>query len=217
VALYNMTRNTPIVFFTSFMQRSFWRSAAADIVDVPAIYPGCPLAVNKSHSSDLAQLSGAPKQPDGHGVPLKGRPALPAARTMTASSMSMIGHDRRWLILTTIGCALVVVAMIIVALVIADKPHFGWLVGAMFLPVITSGVMVGSLLLLVGAWNLPERKTWRGITLLVWGAGAVTSPVFGLMFLLPWGLLVLSLPLVIAILVGLFQRSRNMALVPADR
>jgi len=41
---------------------------------------------------------------------------------------------------------------------------------------------------------------------------ALTSPAFGLMFLLPWGVLALSLPLVIAILMRLF-RSRRLAAV----
>jgi hypothetical protein len=118
------------------------------------------------------------------------------------------GQPRRWLILATIGCAMVVVAMATVALVIIDKPLFGRLAGARFLEVITSGVMVGSVILLVGAWNLPERKSWRGVVLLVWGLVGITSPAFGIMFLLPWGLLALSLPLVVWILVTLFRGAR---------
>jgi hypothetical protein len=35
---------------------------------------------------------------------------------------------------------------------------------------------------------------------MLWGLIALTSPGFGLMFLLPWGLVALGLPLVIAIL-----------------
>jgi MFS family permease len=112
---------------------------------------------------------------------------------------------RRWLILAMAGCGLVVLAMAISALVVIDKPRFGWLVGTMFLPAITSGVMVGSILLLIGAWNLPERKRWRGVTLLMWGLIALTSPAFGIMFLLPWGFLVLMLPFVIAAFVGLVR------------
>src|SRR5688572_1064947 len=103
-----------------------------------------------------------------------------------------IGKARRWLMIAAIGAALVVIAMVVVALVIADKEHFGWLVGSAFLPIITSGVLVGAAVLLIGAWNLPQRKTWRGYTLLAWGLIALTSPVFGIMFLLPWGLLVLT-------------------------
>ena len=108
-----------------------------------------------------------------------------------------------WPALATTGVVLVVLAMAVSALVIADKENFGWLVGSAFLPAITSGVMVGALLLLVAAWKLPQRRTWRGIALILWGLIALTSPAFGYLFLLPWGLLVLSLPVIIAALVGL--------------
>jgi polyferredoxin len=108
-----------------------------------------------------------------------------------------------WLNLAIVGVALVIIAMIVVALVIIDKPHFGWLVGSMFLPVITSGVMVGSLILLIAAWKLPERNTWRRHMLLIWALVALTSPAFGMMFLFPWGLLVVALPFVIVALAGL--------------
>lgn len=112
---------------------------------------------------------------------------------------------RRWLMLAVIGCGLVVLAMAVSALVIIDKESFGWLVGTWFLPVIASGCIVGAVMLLVGAWMLPERKTWRGITLLVWALIALTSPAFGYMFLLPWALLVLALPVVISIFITLFR------------
>jgi len=112
---------------------------------------------------------------------------------------------RRWLILAMAGCGLIVLAMMTTALVIADKPTFGGLVGTSFLPVITSGVIVGSILLLVAAWNLPQRKSWRGVTLLIWALIALTSPAFGIMFLLPWGFLVLMLPFVIAAFVSLVR------------
>ena len=102
-----------------------------------------------------------------------------------------------------IGVALVVLAIAVVALVIAAKEQFGWLVGSPFLPIITSGVLVGSIVLMIAAWKLPERKTWRGVFLLLWGFLAFTSPAFGLMFLLPWTLLALTLPVVISILITL--------------
>lgn len=108
--------------------------------------------------------------------------------------------SRGWLRLAIGACALVVIAMITVALVLADKRHFGFLVGTWFVPIITSGVMVGGLLMIIAAWNLPGRTMWRGWTLMLWGFIAVTSPAMGIMFLLPWGLLTLSLPLVIWIL-----------------
>jgi MFS family permease len=110
---------------------------------------------------------------------------------------------RRWLILAMTGFGLVVLALTTTALVLADKARFGSLVGPMFLPSITSGAIVGSILLIVSAWNLPERKSWRGVTLLIWGLIALTSPAFGIMFLLPWGFLVVTLPFVIAAFVSL--------------
>ena len=108
---------------------------------------------------------------------------------------------RRWLLLAKIGVGLAIVAMVFVVLVLVDKAHFGWMVGTWFAPIISAGVMVGSLILLVSAWMLPERKSWRGIVLLVWALIGLTSPAFGYLFLAPWILLLLSLPVVIWILV----------------
>jgi hypothetical protein len=107
---------------------------------------------------------------------------------------------RGWLIAAWIGFVMVLIPMLIVAAVLIDEPHFGWMVKSLFLEFISAGVMIGGLLVLVAAFLLPERKTWRGITLMVWGLIALTSPGFGLMFLFPWGLVALGLPLVIAIL-----------------
>jgi len=112
---------------------------------------------------------------------------------------------RGWLILTTIGCALIVIALAVTVLVLVDKPRFGWLVGSAFLPIIASGVLFGGLAVLIGAWNLSIRKTWRGWALLAWGLVALTSPAFGIMFLLPWTVLVLMLPVVVSILISSFR------------
>jgi hypothetical protein len=108
---------------------------------------------------------------------------------------------RGWLITAWIGVVMVLIPMLIVAAVIIDKPHFGWIVKSLFLEFISAGVMIGGLLVLLAGFFLPERKTWRGITLILWGLIALTSPGFGLMFLLPWGLVAAALPLVIAILI----------------
>lgn len=112
---------------------------------------------------------------------------------------------KSWLTLATVGCVLIVIAFIVTALVTFDKPQFGWLVGTWFLPVITSGVIIGAILILIGVFNLPERWTWRGMVLILWALIALTSPLFGIMFLLPWGVLVLTLPMVIAVLLALFR------------
>ncbi len=119
---------------------------------------------------------------------------------------------RGWLIAATVGVVMVAITLIVSTLITFDKPHFGFLVGTWFLPIITSGVMAGALLLLVAAFALPERKSWRGITLIVWALIALTSPLFGLMFLLPWAVLAITLPVVIAILVALFRKRRAVML-----
>lgn len=122
--------------------------------------------------------------------------------------MSELEHSagvsrRRWLMVATIGVGLVTLTLIVVALVIFAKEQFGDLVGPAFLPVIGSGIFAGAILLIVAAWNLPERKNnnWRAFFLMVWGLVAITSPAFGLMFLFPFGLLALTLPVVISILI----------------
>jgi hypothetical protein len=107
---------------------------------------------------------------------------------------------RGWVIAAWIGVVMVLIPILVVAAVLIDKPHFGWMVKSLFLEFISAGVMIGGLLVFLAAWFLPERKTWRGITLMLWGLIALTSPGFGLMFLLPWGLVALGLPLVIAII-----------------
>lgn len=110
-------------------------------------------------------------------------------------------QKRGWLILARIGVALVVVAMAVSWIAVADKRDFGWMVGAWFLPIITGGVFAGGILLLIAASMLrvQERK-WRRYALIVWALIAITSPLFGIMFLFPWGVLVLSLPVVVVIL-----------------
>ena len=108
--------------------------------------------------------------------------------------------SNRGLVLATIGVVLVALALLVVLLVIADKPHFGWLVGSAFLPIMAGGIFLGAILLLIGTWMLPWRTTWRRIVLFVWALIAITSPLFGIMFLLPWAVLALSLPLVVWIL-----------------
>ena len=108
-----------------------------------------------------------------------------------------------WLIAA--GLVFALCALLTVLLVMVDKSHFGGLVGWAFLPVITSGVIVGGLMMLVGSLFLPERWSWRGITLIVWALIAATSPLFGYLFLLPWGLLAVSAPLVIWIVAAMFR------------
>ena len=113
--------------------------------------------------------------------------------------------NRRWLILATIGIALVALTLLVVALVLFDKKHFGWMAGSAFLGITAGGMFLGAILLLIATWMLPIRKNWRGVTLFIFALIALTSPAFGLMFLIPWGVLLLLLPLVIGILVPLYR------------
>ena len=107
---------------------------------------------------------------------------------------------RGWLIAAWIGVIMVLIALLAVAALVFDKAQFGWLEKSLFLEVVSGGVMAGGLIVFIAAWFLPERKTWRGITLMLWGLLAVTSPWFGLLFLVPWAVVAVALPLVIAIL-----------------
>jgi len=124
---------------------------------------------------------------------------------VTSPSVAVSSRRRGWLYLASTGVALVVLALIVIALVLFDKPQFGGLVGSMFLPIVTSGVLTGAILVLIGTWNLPERTTWRGWTLTAWALVALGSPLMGIMFMLPFGLLAIATPLVIAILMRLFR------------
>jgi len=121
------------------------------------------------------------------------------SESMTTHPSTTIATRRGWLITATIGVALATLAMLTIALVMLDKSHFGWMVGTWFLEIISSGMIAGGL----------ERKTWRGIVLIVWALVAVTSPGFGILFLFPWAVLALSLPLIIAILMRFFRTRRE--------
>jgi MFS family permease len=130
------------------------------------------------------------------------------SESIATEPSSPVRPRRGWLIVTTIGCALVTLAMLTIALTMLDKTHFGWMIGTWFLEIISSGMIAGSLVLLIGVFCLPERWTWRGITLIVWGLIGITSPAFGLLFLFPWLLLALTLPVIVAILIKLFRSRR---------
>ncbi len=129
---------------------------------------------------------------------------------MSESMMPSVAVPARrgWLVAATIGVAMAILTLLVLALTMLDKSHFGFLIGTWFLEIISAGMMVGGLILLISACLLPERKTWRGITLILWGLVAFTSPGFGIMFLFPWALLALTLPLVIVILLGFFRARR---------
>ena len=114
----------------------------------------------------------------------------------------------RKLIATSAAFAVVLLAMAVVLLVAVDKPHVGWLVGWGFLPTISVGVIIGGVVMLVLTALSPVRTTWRGVTLILWALIAITSPLFGFLILLPWGVLVVSALLVAWILRDLFAAAR---------
>lgn len=113
---------------------------------------------------------------------------------------------RLWLYAALAGCALIVLVMLMGALVLFDKPQFGSLVGPNFMRLMISGMILGGVILLIAAINLPERRTWRGVIVMGWAIIAGTSPGFGYLFLIPWTVLVLSLPVVASILIRAYQR-----------
>lgn len=113
---------------------------------------------------------------------------------------------RRWLVLASIGYGLILLAIAIVCLVIVAKQQFQWLVGPPFLGTVIATIVIGGLLILVAVAMLPaERKHWMGWAVLAWALIALTSPLFGIMFLLPWGALLLSAPLILVVLVLWFR------------
>ena len=116
--------------------------------------------------------------------------------------------NNSWVRVAAFGVALIVLPLLVSVLVMVDKDHFGSLVGRYFLPAIALGVIIGSIITLVAAIRLPQRKTWRCIVLIVWALIALTSPLFGWLFLLPWGVLAVMLPVVIVALVGLWKETR---------
>lgn len=130
---------------------------------------------------------------------------------MSESTMpsATIPARRSWLIAGTIGVAMAVLTLLVLALTMLDKSHFGFLVGTWFLEIISAGMLVGGFILFLSACLLPERNSWRGITLILWGLVAFTSPAFGILFLFPWAVLTLTLPLVVWILRTFFRARRG--------
>jgi hypothetical protein len=122
---------------------------------------------------------------------------------MSETTVVTPAPERRWLNVAMTGCALVLLLMLASALVILDKPRFGWIVGRMFLPIISIGAIVGAIIMFAGAWKLPQRTKWQGLLLMAWALIAFTSPAFGYLFLLPWGVLIVLLPFVVAAFVTL--------------
>jgi hypothetical protein len=101
--------------------------------------------------------------------------------------------------------------LLAIPLVLYDKDRFGGLVGRTFLATLTSGVLSGAILLLIVGWKLPVAKKWR-VVLLVWALIALTSPLFGIMFLFPFTALALSMPVIVWILYN--ARDRYSAISP---
>jgi hypothetical protein len=110
------------------------------------------------------------------------------------------------------GFGLILLAIFIACLAIFAKEQVGGMVGSFFLPSIVGLMIAGSIALLVALWMLPNRMSGRSIGVAVWALIALTSPLFGMMFLFPWGVLLLTAPLVFA---ALWSWQRSAAAVPA--
>lgn len=111
-----------------------------------------------------------------------------------------------WLYLAFAGCAVILGVLVVAALVLVDKPHFGGLVGRSFLPVMATAIIAGGLMLFVAALRVPPGKTWHRVALIVWALVAITSPLFGFLFLLPFGVLALTVPVIAAVLYAMAAR-----------
>lgn len=114
-------------------------------------------------------------------------------------------QPRRALFAATVGCAMISTVLLLAALVIWFKPQFGGLVGPWFLPAASLAVIAGALAVVYGAWKLRVRRGWQWIALLIWAAIALTSPAFGIMFILPLGVVLVTLPVAIVALVTLWR------------
>ena len=111
---------------------------------------------------------------------------------------------RIWLKIALAGFAIAFYGLIVTA-IITTKTNVGWLAWA-FVPGAATGVLAGGVIMLIGSIGAPERKTWRGMTLIVWSAIAVASPFAAFLVLVPWGVLAITSPLIIWIFVALFRK-----------
>lgn len=91
-------------------------------------------------------------------------------------------------------------ALVTVCLVTFAKDQFSWLTGSGFLMSVVGMVLAGALALIVAALLLPVPKTWRTWVVVLWSVVALTSPLFGWVFLLPWALLLVTAPVIFVIL-----------------
>lgn len=118
---------------------------------------------------------------------------------------------RRWVLLGWAGYAVILLAMLTAFLAMFAKEQFSWLVGSMFLQWMVGTFFVGAVAMLVAVFKLPYRKTKRAAGVAAWALVALTSPFFGLMFLLPWTVLILTAPLVFAALYSWRQPAETAA------
>lgn len=125
---------------------------------------------------------------------------------MSSSPQPSASRRPGWLYAAFAGCAVILGVLVVAALVLADKPHFGWLVGRSFLPAMATAIIAGGLMLLVAALKLPARKTWHRVALVVWALIAITSPLFGFLFLLPFAVLAATMPVVAIALYAIAAR-----------
>jgi hypothetical protein len=114
---------------------------------------------------------------------------------------------KRWLLITIAGFAIILIVFVISALVIFAKDQFGDLVGRRFLPTITGAIFLGAIAMIAGAIKLRTYRTWHWVALLLWALIALISPAFGFLFLVPWSVMAVSIPVVIVAMVALWRRA----------
>ena len=126
---------------------------------------------------------------------------------MSETVMDLSPRRRRLLYIATAGVALILLVFLMAAVVLWDKEQFGWLVTWQFLPATSIAAMLGSLAIIVAVFLLPERSTWAGRGVILWGLIGLVSPAFGFLFLAPWGLMLVTAPLVIWALLRWLKRA----------
>ncbi len=108
---------------------------------------------------------------------------------------------RKWLVVASTGYALILLALLLVGVALLAKKQFG----PPFLGSVGVLVLAGSVALESAMAALPFPRTWRTWAVILWGFIAMTSPLFGVMFLLPWGFLLLTAPIICSVLLTWFR------------
>lgn len=133
---------------------------------------------------------------------------MPQFDGMTAESAAHHSVSRRWVLAASAGFLGITCILMVVMLVVMDKPRFGGLAGSRFLQTIVIGMLLGAIVMLVSAFNCVRGHGWRKLTLIAWALVGLASPAFGWMIILPWAAMAAFLPVVLVAFYGLWHQAR---------